>query len=316
MSHEVLDRCIAVLVVVLLGSCSRRAAERRAPIPADPPSSGHQFDWKLRITGPTYRARDLAISQSSGEIPIGFDRWRCEYSIERDPEATAPRDESGYLTCVLASTGVRMETLAVCMETEAKTSDLGTSTLRVSDGSGQLHSVELSCKSKSIDWGPAIVELPVGAPAPARPNVGAEAVAADDSKPVSPQERPPGKAVRVRDDNGALHFQWKIEVNDPARTPHTVSADGTSGALDTRIGGWSCSYQIAQQQDPTFPQLEIGRVSCKSSHGDQADMVMVCAENPQRPSACNMSSLVLTDDARMRHTFIMSCKGTTSACNL
>ena len=273
----------------------------------------HQFDWKLRITDPAFNARQVPTSQPSGEVSIGFDRWRCEYLIEHDPTAATLRDESGYVTCVLARTGAQMQTMTLCQETDSKPSDRGTSTLRISDAAGQMHSLDLSCKSKSTDdWGPSVVELPVGAPGPAGPNVGGGAAPTSTSA----QGRMPGKAVRVRDVNGALHFQWKLDVGDPAGTSRTLSPDGTSGPLAIGLQGWTCSYRIAQQQDPIFPQLEIGHVTCKSSSDDKAEAVMLCAENPERPSACNMSSLVITDDAHQRHTVIMSCKGATNPCHL
>ncbi len=324
------SRRIAVLIVFLAGSCSRHAVEQRDPITAAPAGSAvagsavaapvkdaRQFDWKLRVTDPAYHARQVPTLQPSGEVPIGFDRWRCEYLIEHDPRATTLRDESGYVTCALASTGAQMQTMVLCQETDTKPSDRGTSTLRISDATGQLHSLDLSCKSKSTDdWGPDVVELPIGAPTPARPSVGGGAVASRDLIPTSPQARPPGEAVRARDANGALHFQWKFDLGDSSGKSETLSPDGTSGALATGLQGWTCSYRIAQQQDPTFLQLEIGRVSCRSNSGDKAEAVMLCAENPQRPSACNMSSLVITDDAHQRHTVIMGCKGATNPCQL
>lgn len=318
-------RRIVALVAFLAGSCSRRVVEQREPMTATPAGSAvaapvkdaYQFDWKLRVTDSAYQARQVPTLQPSGEVPIGFDRWRCDYSIEHDPRATTLRDETGYVTCVLPSTGAQMQTMVLCQETETKPSDRGTSTLRVSDATGQMHSLDLSCKSKSTDdWGPEVVELPLGAAAPRRPSVGGGAVASRDPAPTSGQARTPGKAARLRDVNGALHFQWKFDVGDPAGRSQTLSPDGTSGALATSLQGWTCSYGIAQQQDPSFPHLEIGRVTCQSKSGDKAEAVMLCAENPQRPSACNMSSLVITDDARQRHTVIIGCKGATTPCQL
>jgi hypothetical protein len=312
-----------VAVSLLAQSCSRRGAEDRSvtaaplgPAPAAPRENANHFAWKLEVTKPSNETEQVPLSGPSGRIPIGFDRWRCEYGIDPAAGTDAPREESGWVTCALGSSGAAVKTMVLCQETNARPSDCGTGTLRLADESGRLYGLAMSCKSASSDcWErPRVTELPVGAPAPTGSGSRTAAAGARASASASASDAG-AKGMRLRERDGSLHFQWKLDVVGATSTARSLSPGDVGGEIVAALDGWRCSYAIAAQVDPVYSQLEIGHVTCQSkSTGDKAEGVLLCAESSQRPSACNMGSLSLTDEAGQTRNILLSCRGATNPC--
>lgn len=310
-----------VVVCLLTHGCSRRAAEDRratAPplgsAPAAPEPNATQFAWKVEVTKPTYEVGRVPLAGPSGTIPSGSDRWQCTYSIAPTAGTEAKRDESAWLTCALGSSGAKVETMILCQETSARPSDCGTGTLRVSDADGRLHGLAMSCKSASSDcWErPRVTELPAGAPAPTGSVARGGTAGARAAAPVADAG---GKGTRLRERDGSLHFQWKLEVDGATSKARSLSPANVGGEIEAGLDGWQCSYAIAAQVDPVYSQVEIGHVTCRSKRtGDKAQAVLLCAESSQRPSACNMGSLSVTDEAGQTRNILMQCKGATNPC--
>ncbi len=284
------------------------------PTPGAVTENAHHFVWKLEVTNPNFETQQVPLSVPNGKIPISFDRWRCEYSIDHAAGTEGSRDGSGWVRCALGNSGAKVSTMVICQEADARPSDCGTGTLRVADDGGRLHDLAMSCKSASSDcWErPRVTELPVGAPAPT--GSGSRDAVAGARAPGAASDAGP-KGVRLRERDGSLHFQWKLDVVGATSNSRSLSPGDVSGEVVTGLDGWHCSYDIAAQVDPIYSQLEIGHVTCQSKRtGAKAQGVLLCAESSQRPSACNMGSLSITDDTGQKRTILMSCRGATNPC--
>lgn len=307
-----------VVVSLLPQACSRRGAEDRSgtapllgPAPVAATADANHFAWKLQVTKPSYETEHVPLSGPKGKIPIGFDRWRCEYSIDHAAATKALHDESGWVSCALGNSGAKVDTMVLCQETNARPSDCGTGTLRLADDTGRLHSLDMSCKSASSDcWErPRVTELPVGAPAPTGSGSPGGVAGTRASGPAAP------KHERLRERDGSLHFRWKFDVVGATSNARSLSPGDVGGEIAAGLDGWHCFYDIAAQADPVYSQLEIGHVTCQSKRtGDKAQGVLLCAESSQRPSACNMGSLSVTDETGQKRTILMSCRGATNPC--
>jgi hypothetical protein len=259
---------------------------------AAPKGKVNHFEWKVRVTTPTLKDTETQVSQTTGEIALGFGRWSCNYTIENRREPDGPRQEFGFVSCRLGSTGEAVETMVLCMEHENRPSDCGTGVLRISDDAGQLHQLELSCRSASSDCAkrPVVTDaLFAGATGSAR---------------TRPASTGPMK-----------HFQWRLEINDGSGGTSAKQLSSRRGDIESPLKGWQCSYSITQQTDTNYPELELGYTTCKSkSSTDTVETVLLCAENAERPSACNMGRLRMGSDGGGVHSITMSCKNPDNPC--
>ena len=275
-------------------------ADETASVPT-PTAKANHFEWKLRVTKPTLQDTETQLAQAKGDVALGFDRWTCNYTIENKPEPNGPSQEFGFVSCTLGGTGQAVETMVLCMESDNRPSDCGTGILRISDDAGQLHQLELSCRSASSDCGqrPTVTEGLTSGAAPS---------AASGSSTGSAPARPTS--------TGAMgHFQWRVAVDDAKGGSSARQLSNRRGDIEAELEGWQCSYSIAQQTDVNYPELELGYTTCKSkTSSDMVETVLLCAENPQRPSACNMGSLRLGADGGGVDSITMSCRNPKNPC--
>lgn len=265
-------------------------ADRTASAPT-PAANANHFEWKLRVTKPTLQETETQLRQATGDVALGFDRWACNYTIENKRETNSPSQEFGFVSCTLGGTGQAVETMVLCMESDNRPSDCGTGVLRISDDAGQLHQLELSCRSAASDCGqrPTVTEGLASGAAPS--------------------------AARGSSTGSLGHFQWRVEVNDAKGDSSARQLSNRRGDIEAKLNGWQCSYTIAQQTDVNYPDLELGYTTCKSrTSSDMVETVLLCAENPQRPSACNMGSLRLGADGGGVDSITMSCRNPNNPC--
>lgn len=310
----VMMRCGVALMLVVGGvhGCARptekpnsdttpgAALAENASSTATPKTSVNHFEWRLQVTKPTLKDTETQLSENSGDIALGFNRWTCNYTIENKHEPNGPMQEFGFVSCTLG-TGQAVETMVLCMESANRSSDCGTGVLRVSDDEGQLHQLELSCRSASSDCGqrPTVTEgLAAGASlsAPSDPSAGSARATPESTGPMG-------------------HFQWRVEVDDAKGGSSAKQLSNRRGDIEAKLKDWQCSYSIAPQTDVNYPDLEFGYTTCKSkTSSDTVETVLLCAENPQRPSACNMGSLRLGSDGGGVDSITMSCKNPNNPC--
>ena len=292
------------LVLLISGIGCAKPTEKRKnqaiPDPALARAPVNHFEWKLRVTRPTLKESETQLSQNSGDIALGFERWTCSYTIENASEPDGPMQEFGFVSCVLG-TGQAVETMVLCMESENRPSDCGAGVLRVSDDAGQLHQLELSCGSPSSDCGqrPRITDglTPVAAPSSA--SAGSTGAARARTASTGPMG----------------HFQWRVEVHDANGGSSTKEISSRHGDVEAELEGWQCSHAIAQHADVNYPELELGYTTCMSTtSSDIVETVLICAENPQWPSFCNVGSLRLGRDDGGVDSITMSCKSPDNAC--
>ena len=267
-----------------------------------PKANVNYFEWKLRVTKPTLKDSETLLPQTTGDVALGFSRWTCNYAIESRHEPDGRKQEFGFVSCTLGSTGQAVETMVLCTESANRPSDCGTGVLRVSDDAGQLHQLELSCRSASSDCR-------------RRPTVTEGLV--DGAKPSGAGGPATGKARSTPASAGPMgHFEWRVEIDDANGGSSAKQLLSPRGDIEARLKGWQCSYGITEQKgDPNYPELEFGYTTCKSKgSSDTVETVLLCAENPERPSACNMGSLRLGNDGRGVNSITMSCKSPNNPC--
>jgi hypothetical protein len=281
-----------LFVAGVVHGCSGGADGRQSeasPSAAASAAGANHFEWAMRLSTPTFEETETKLTETTGAIALGFDRWACRYTIERQAEANSPTQEFGFVSCQLKGTGEMVETMALCSDAENRRPDCGTSELRISDDSGALHQIELRCQSRSSDCGK-------------RPRI-TDRTESRLAAATSPSTDRMG------------HFEWRLEVGEVGGRSSTQAIASRRGSVEAGPAGWQCSYSIAQQSDPTYPELELGFTTCKAKDStDTVQLLLLCAENQERPSACNVGLLRLAREGGATHNLVMSCRNPKNPC--
>lgn len=99
------------------------------------------FEWTLLVNG------EPAVTVE-GPVRTGAPGWACEVVLEPPRRAPESTDQAGVIRCE-GSSGLVVETLALCMTHVGRPADSGASSLVVTHGTTEV-AIELGCRSPGL----------------------------------------------------------------------------------------------------------------------------------------------------------------------